>query len=73
MPRIISAAPITYISFFIFSTSVIDLSYTINRQTFFCKDFIIKLQYGKLAIVKKIQLLNKYNDFNVFFYCLPAI
>ena len=58
MPRIISAAPITYISFFIFSTSVIDLSYTINRQTFFCKDFIIKLQFGKLAIVKKIQLLN---------------
>ena len=53
MPRIISAAPITYISFFIFSTSVIDLSYTINRQTFFCKDFIIKLQFGKLAIVKK--------------------
>ena len=73
MPRIISAAPITYISFFIFSTSVIYLRSIIKRLTIFCKDFIIKLQYGKLAIVKKIQLLNKYNDFNVFFYCLPAI
>ena len=58
MPRIISAAPITYISFFIFSTSVIYLRYIIKRLTIFCKDFIIKLQYGKLAIVKKIQLLN---------------